>query len=257
MGKSTKKGAPGETGTTPVAEDLALGSTEPRSTPARVPDAVDPMDATVDIPEPKSRQPIVAAQDNPVTPSDREKPDDDSDEGSTMDLPPGGSVEDYSGIGFLRSSPGLGGSQSPSQSGVFPVASWERYEFLQLLGRGGMGAVYKAKDLKIGRIVALKFVRGDDEHLIARFLQEARAQARIKHPCVCQVLEVGEVEGKPYIAMQFVDGMSLAQARQVLSLEEKVAVIRESAEALHAAHEAGIIHREAYVKSNVCSQVDH
>ena len=244
MGKSTKKGVPGETGTTPVAEDLALGRTEPSSTPARVPDAVGPMDATADIPGSNSRPSIVAAQDEPVTPSDREDPDDDSDEGSTMDLPPGGSVEDYSGIGLLRSSPGLGSSQSTSPSGVFPVASWDRYEFLQLLGRGGMGAVYKAKDLKIGRIVALKFVRGDDEHLIARFLQEARAQARIKHPSVCQVLEVGEVEGKPYIAMQFVDGMSLAQARQVLSIEEKAAVIRESAEALHAAHEAGIIHRD-------------
>ena len=169
---------------------------------------------------------------------------DDGDVGSTMDLVGGASVDDHSGVGILRSSPGISSEPSPSQSGVFPVASWDRYEFLKLLGRGGMGAVYKARDLKIDRIVALKFVRGDDEHLLARFLQEARAQARINHPGVCKVLEVGEVEGKPYIAMQFVDGMSLAQARQVLSMEEKAAVIRAAAEALHAAHQAGIIHRD-------------
>lgn len=233
MGKSTEKMAPGETGSTPDSDELTLSSTVSGNTPVSSQVLVDPMDATVDAPASTTKPP---QQDGESV--------DDSDEGSTMDLPHGGSSEDYSGVGFLRSSPGLSGSHSPSQSGAFPVANWDRYEILQLLGRGGMGAVYKAKDLKIGRIVALKFVRGDDEHLIARFLQEARAQARINHPGVCKVLEVGEVERKPYIAMQFVDGMSLAQARQVLSVEEKAAVIRESAEALHAAHEAGIIHRD-------------
>lgn len=133
---------------------------------------------------------------------------------------------------------------SASLPGQFPVANWDRYELHGLLGRGGMGAVYKATDRRIGRTVAIKFVRGDDERLTARFLQEARSQARIQHPGVCQVLEVGEVEAKPYIAMQYVDGLSLQQAKEQLSEDEKVRIIQQCAEALHAAHQTGIIHRD-------------
>lgn len=133
---------------------------------------------------------------------------------------------------------------SVGATGQVPVVNWDRYELLGLLGRGGMGSVYKATDRRLGRTVAIKFVRGDDERLTLRFLQEAKSQARIQHPGICQVLEVGEVEGKPYIAMQFVDGQSLAQAKDQLSEDEKVQVIKESAEALHAAHQLGIIHRD-------------
>lgn len=76
--------------------------------------------------------------------------------------------------------------------------------------------MYKARDRRIHRIVALKFIRGGDERLTKRFLQEACLQARVEHPGICKVLEVGEVEGKAYIAMQFVDGQSLLQARAKL-----------------------------------------
>ena len=131
-----------------------------------------------------------------------------------------------------------------SSPGAFPVASWDRYEFLSLLGQGGMGAVYKARDRRIHRLVALKFIRGGDERLTRRFMQEARAQARIDHPGICKVLEVGEVEGKAYIAMQFIDGESLQQAKLGLSQIEKLQLVKETAEALHAAHELGIIHRD-------------
>ena len=79
---------------------------------------------------------------------------------------------------------------------------WERYETLGLLGKGGMGAVYKARDSRLGRIVALKFIRGDNPLLTQRLLQEARAQSRIEHDHVCKVHEVGEIEGHAYIAMQ-------------------------------------------------------
>ena len=147
-----------------------------------------------------------------------------------------------------------GGPSAPmsSRSGAgtysaFPVLDWDRYEFISLLGQGGMGAVYKARDRRIGRIVALKFIRGGDERLTQRFMQEARAQSRIEHPGICKVLEVGEVDGKAYIAMQFVDGPSLLEAKDKLSLLEKVDLIREAADALHAAHELGIIHRVPYV----------
>ena len=131
-----------------------------------------------------------------------------------------------------------------SAPGMFPVANWDRSEFLELLGQGGRGSVYKARDRRLQRLVALKFIRGDDDRLSLRFMQEARAQARIDHPGICKVLEVGEVEGKSYIAMQFVDGKSLQQLRDGLSLIDKAQLIKDAALALHAAHELGIIHRD-------------
>ena len=153
--------------------------------------------------------------------------------------------------GSLRGLSGnpAGKPEEPNAVGEFPVSNWDRYEFLSLLGQGGMGAVYKARDRRLRRIVALKFIRGGDDRLTQRFMQEARAQSRIDHPGVCKVLEVGDVEGKFYIAMQYVDGPSLQQAKAELTLNEKVLIIKEAAEALHAAHELGIVHREPTVPS--------
>lgn len=126
---------------------------------------------------------------------------------------------------------------------VFPVENWDRYEFVGLLGRGGMGAVYKARDKRLGRMVALKFIIVSNPQTTARFLQEARAQSRIEHPNVCKVYEVGEVEGLPYIAMQLVLGESLDRMSRSLGQTEKVLLIRDVARAIHCAHELGIIHR--------------
>ena len=77
----------------------------------------------------------------------------------------------------------------PSVVGVagFPVPHWDKYEFLELLGRGGMGVVYKARDRRLGRVVALKFIHGDDPAMLQRFMQEARAQARLMHPHICKM----------------------------------------------------------------------
>jgi tRNA A-37 threonylcarbamoyl transferase component Bud32/tetratricopeptide (TPR) repeat protein len=156
--------------------------------------------------------------------------------------------------------PSMGSDVSSEPHGsseeVFPVKNWDRYEFLQLLGRGGMGAVYKARDRKLGRVVALKFISGTDLALVQRFQQEARAQARIDHPYVCKVFEVGEVEGKAYIGMQFVDGRSLDQAMPKLTLLQKVMVIRDAAEALHAAHRQGVIHRDIKPANIMVEQSD-
>ncbi|HYH99385.1 protein kinase domain-containing protein, partial [Hyalangium sp.] len=125
---------------------------------------------------------------------------------------------------------------------AFPVPGWERYEGVRFLGQGGMGRVFLAYDRSLRRNVALKFVKGDDEQLVRRLLSEARAQARVEHERVCQVHEVGEVQGKPYIAMQFVDGLPLDQGASELKLtvEQKVLVLREAAEGVHAAHRAGL-----------------
>ena len=129
-------------------------------------------------------------------------------------------------------------------SGESLVASWERYELLELLGRGGMGEVYKARDRRLGRLVALKFILGADPNRAMRFLQEARAQARIDHPNVCKVYEAGEVAGKAFISMQLVAGQRLDQAAADMSLPERVQVMREVAGAVHEAHRLGVIHRD-------------
>ncbi|MEX1308807.1 MAG: protein kinase [Candidatus Sulfomarinibacteraceae bacterium] len=126
----------------------------------------------------------------------------------------------------------------------FPVTDWDRYEIEEFIGRGGMGDVYKAKDPRLGRWVALKFLRRDDPELVERFTREAQAQARIDHDNVCPVYEVGEIEGHSYIAMQYVAGGSLKQITDLLSLRQKVQIMKSVADALHAAHLAGLIHRD-------------
>lgn len=131
-----------------------------------------------------------------------------------------------------------------SQPIAFPVVAWEKYEFIALLGSGGMGAVYKAIDRRLGRTVALKFIRGENPTLIQRFSQEARAQARLDHPNICQIYEVGQVNGRHYISMQFIDGKPLDRIRETLKLHDNLKIIRDAALALHEAHRLGIIHRD-------------
>ena len=92
-----------------------------------------------------------------------------------------------------------------------------------------MGVVYKARDRRLDRTVAVKFILGADPNLTMRLVREARAQARLDHPNVCRVYEVGEVEGRAYIAMQFVDGEPLGRAAAKMTLDEKVAVMRDVA----------------------------
>jgi serine/threonine-protein kinase len=143
-------------------------------------------------------------------------------------------------------------SGSPPKStppSLFPpelrfLAEWPRYRVERLLGSGGMGTVYKAFDPNLGRWVALKFLHRNDAAQTERFLREARSQARISHPNVCQVHEVGEAEGRPYIAMQYIDGRSLGELCEELTLAEKVRLIRDVARAIHAAHRSGLVHRD-------------
>ena len=126
----------------------------------------------------------------------------------------------------------------------FPVKDWDRYEFLGFLGQGGMGMVFHCRDRRLGREVAIKFVRIEDERHLQRFMAEARAQARVDHEHVCKVFEVGEVEGKVFISMQHIAGRSLDVASEYLSLEQKVVVLRDAALGLQEAHRVGIIHRD-------------
>ncbi|RKH90478.1 protein kinase, partial [Corallococcus sp. AB038B] len=127
---------------------------------------------------------------------------------------------------------------------AFPVPGWDRYQPVRFLGQGGMGRVFLAWDPRLRRHVALKFVRDDDAELTRRFVSEARAQARVDHAHVCRVFEVGEVHGRVYIAMQYVDGQPLNVLVDALTVEQKALVLREAAEGVHAAHRAGLIHRD-------------
>jgi serine/threonine-protein kinase len=136
------------------------------------------------------------------------------------------------------------GSSCIPQVPEYPVKDWDRYEFLGFLGQGGMGMVFLARDRKLGREVAIKFVRIEDTRHLERFMVEARAQARVDHEHVCKVFEVGEVGGKVFITMQRIAGSSLDVAAQGLSLEQKVIVLRDAARGVHEAHRVGIIHRD-------------
>lgn len=131
---------------------------------------------------------------------------------------------------------------APSEA--FPVPGWDRYEGVRLLGQGGMGRVFLARDLKLKRNVAIKFLRDDDPERAQRVLDEAQAQARVNDERVCNVYEVGEVQGRVYIAMQYIDGRSLSELARELTVEQKAIVIRGAALGVAEAHRVGLIHRD-------------
>lgn len=134
--------------------------------------------------------------------------------------------------------------RGPMSSRAPPVSSLGPYTDLEFLGQGGMAKVFKAHDQRLGRTVALKFIRDDDPRLVGKLLREARAQARVEHPYVCKVYEVGEINGHPYIAMQYIDGSSLSRLKAAMTIEQKVSAVIDVALALHAAHRIGLIHRD-------------
>ncbi len=137
-----------------------------------------------------------------------------------------------------------GGPDARDPFEVFPVSNWERYELVEFVGRGGMGDVFKARDPRLGRFVALKFLRRDDPDQVKRFVREAQVQARVEHENLCPVYEVGDVEGHSYIAMQYISGGSIKEIADLLSPLDKVEIMVDVADALHAAHQAGLIHRD-------------
>ena len=139
--------------------------------------------------------------------------------------------------------------------GFAPGDRVDRYEILELLGSGGMGEVYRARDRKLERLVALKVVRVDKAlgtDGAARLLREARAAAALSHPNVLAIYDVGEVQepealrGLAYIAMELVVGKSLRAyiGDPSVSMEQRISWMKDVARALGAAHEAGIVHRD-------------
>jgi tetratricopeptide (TPR) repeat protein/tRNA A-37 threonylcarbamoyl transferase component Bud32 len=127
--------------------------------------------------------------------------------------------------------------------------SLSHYTIIRPLGKGGMGEVFLAEDTVLGRRVALKFLAKDaikDPVARGRFLREAKSAAAIDDPFICKIYETGEVDGEPFIAMEYIEGESLGDRidRAPMSTEEVVTTASEIAEALGAAHEHGIIHRD-------------
>ncbi len=150
----------------------------------------------------------------------------------------------------VRSSPSLSSSTVDEGRFLPGVVVAGRYRIASLLGRGGMGEVYRATDLTLGQAVALKFLpeaASRDERALARFYNEVRMARQVTHPNVCRVYDIGEVEGQHYISMEFVDGEDLAALLPRIGRmppDRAAEVARKMCAGLAAAHEKGVLHRD-------------
>jgi len=141
---------------------------------------------------------------------------------------------------------------SPADAGRFASGSVlaGRYRIVALLGKGGMGEVYRADDLKLGQTVALKFLPvalGADPARLSRFLNEVRLARQVTHPNVCRVHDIGDTDGLHFISMEYVDGEDLASLlRRIgrLPKEKAAEIARQICAGLGAAHERGVLHRD-------------
>ncbi len=160
------------------------------------------------------------------------------------------------GLGFFSDSEIESGAGSPQTAAPFvppePAELADRFpqlEVLELIGSGGMGAVYRARQLHLDRIVALKILPAELAETATfseRFTREARAMARLTHPRIVTVFDFGEADGMPYLVMEYIDGVSLRQAlaAREITPQDALAVVPQVCDALQYAHAMGIVHRD-------------
>lgn len=171
----------------------------------------------------------------------------DSSETPTLIGPAAESSAAIAGSSSRTPSESLFGDQPILQPGVILA---QRYEILQLLGEGGMGAVYKAKDRELNRLVALKVIRpslAGSQAIIDRFKQELVLAHQVTHRNVVRIYDLGEAEGMKFITMEYIDGENLhalIRERTKVSPEEAVQIMEQVCLALDAAHNVGVIHRD-------------
>lgn len=145
-------------------------------------------------------------------------------------------------------------------NGNFPFSIDARFEYIERLGRGGTGLIYKAFDQVLQRYVALKFLLNPNANNRIKLVAEARAQANVEHAYICPIYEVVESTDGIYLVMQFVEGDNLQELAPSLSVEQLLVLSQKIAEGLHVAHTQGLIHRDfkpANVMVNMASNLLH